>query len=92
MTFGLWRRWSINQPCFPRPQEEIRRLHEANRAASDERKRLLQQHEEIARIKERTQVTMGRVRGEVKARGKGRLERPQEVHTEDEVEDAEDTR
>ncbi|XP_012936215.1 centrosome-associated protein 350 [Aplysia californica] len=69
-------------------QEEIRRLQEANKVASEERQRLLQQHEEIARIKQRTQNTL--VKLKVSTPSKGRLDRPSEVHTEDEIEEASD--
>ncbi|XP_071097553.1 centrosome-associated protein 350-like [Haliotis cracherodii] len=60
-------------------QEEIRRLQEANKLASRERQCLLQQHEEIAKMRQSTKKTLGHLRP------KGRLHRPVEVHTEDEV-------
>ena len=70
-------------------QEEIRRLQEANKVASEERQRLLQQHEQIARIKQKTQATLGKLKGASPVKG-GRLERPSEVHTEDEIEEQSD--
>ncbi|RUS88460.1 hypothetical protein EGW08_003797, partial [Elysia chlorotica] len=66
-------------------QAEIRRLQEANKMASQERQMLLQQHEEIARIKETTNQTLSKLK--VESPTKGRLARPSEVHTEDEVEE-----
>ncbi|GFN76393.1 centrosome-associated protein 350 [Plakobranchus ocellatus] len=69
-------------------QAEIRRLQEANKMASQERQKLLQQHEEIARIKENTTATLNKLNAESPM--KGRLARPSEVHTEDEVEEGSD--
>ncbi|XP_021341745.1 centrosome-associated protein 350-like isoform X1 [Mizuhopecten yessoensis] len=60
-------------------QAEIKRLQESNKAASLERQRLLKQHTEISRMRKNTQKT------KEKLKGNGRLERPSEVHTEDEV-------
>ncbi|GFR60073.1 centrosome-associated protein 350 [Elysia marginata] len=70
---------------FQEQQAEIRRLQEANKMASQERQMLLQQHEEIARIKENTNNTLNKLKAESPV--KGRLARPVEVHTEDEVEE-----
>ncbi|XP_055897249.1 centrosome-associated protein 350-like isoform X3 [Biomphalaria glabrata] len=64
-------------------QAEIRRLQEANELASKERQLILQQHEEIAKIKQTTQATLNKLQV---IPAKGRLARPAEVHTEDETE------
>lgn len=58
-------------------QAEIKRLQEQNEAASRERQLILQQHEEISRLRNQTQKTKTKIGG--------RLGRPSEVHTEDEV-------
>ncbi|XP_033728999.1 centrosome-associated protein 350-like isoform X2 [Pecten maximus] len=60
-------------------QAEIKRLQESNKAASLERQRLLKQHTEISRMRKNTIKTKERLKGS------GRLGRPSEVHTEDEV-------
>lgn len=60
-------------------QAEIKRLQESNKAASLERQRLLKQHTEISRMRKNTMKTKERLKGS------GRLGRPSEVHTEDEV-------
>ncbi|XP_052092556.1 centrosome-associated protein 350-like isoform X2 [Mytilus californianus] len=67
-------------------QAEIKRMREANKAASRERQLLLQQREEISRLRQSTKQT--------KEKLGGRLGRPAEVHTEDEFyvnEDEKDT-
>ncbi|CAL1535795.1 unnamed protein product [Lymnaea stagnalis] len=64
-------------------QAEIRRLQEANKMASKERQMLLQQHEEIAKIKHNTNATLQKLKS---TPANGRLNRPFEVHTEDETE------
>ncbi|XP_062614422.1 centrosome-associated protein 350-like [Saccostrea cucullata] len=58
-------------------QAEIKRLQEQNKAASRERQLILQQHEEISRMRQQTEKTKNKMGG--------RLSRPSEVHTEDEV-------
>nr|XP_022322743.1 centrosome-associated protein 350-like [Crassostrea virginica] len=60
-------------------QAEIKRLREQNEAASRERQLILQQHEEISRLRHQTNKT--------KTKLGGRLGRPSEVHTEDEFDD-----
>nr|KAG5710507.1 hypothetical protein BaRGS_013153 [Batillaria attramentaria] len=58
-------------------QAEIRQLQEANRLASKERQSLLKQHEQIARMQQETRDKMKTLQG--------RLGRPDEVHTEDDM-------
>ncbi|XP_059175915.1 centrosome-associated protein 350-like [Physella acuta] len=70
-------------------QAEIRRLQEANKLASKERQMLLQQHEEIAKIKQNTHATLQKLKT---TPVNGRLARPTEVHTEDETEPVSDVR
>ncbi|XP_060076852.1 centrosome-associated protein 350-like [Ylistrum balloti] len=67
-------------------QAEIKRLQESNKAASLERQRLLKQHTEISRMRKNTLKTKERLKGN------GRLGRPSEVHTEDEVSNFDDQR